>query len=194
MATNASTVRYASRSAVYGSNAYDIRHIKEFSPETKAPEKYPHRKPEANPVPRTAPMNAPKAAHRTAKKAQKAYGISLYAVVGFVFVAVMMVFVLLAYAKYSEVTNETVKLQTRLDELNSQERKLKIEYTNAFDVNDVERYATQVLGMSKPAEDQISTVSATAQDKAVVLKSSDDTPNKSESIVTFLASLVAYFK
>lgn len=194
MATNASTVRYASRSAVYGSNAYDIRRIREFSPEPKAPEKYPHRKPEAKPAPRTASMDAPKAAHKTAKKAQKAYGISLYAVVGFVFVAAMMVFVLLAHAKYSEVTNETVKLQARLDELNSQERKLKIEYTNAFDVNDVERYATQVLGMSKPAEDQISTVSATAQDKAVVLKSSEDSSTKSESIVTFLASLVAYFK
>lgn len=190
MAKNASTVRYASRSAVYGSNAYDMRRIREYYPEPKAPEKAPHKKPEAQPAARTAPKTAP----RTAKKAQKAYGISLYSVVGFVFVAVMMVFVLLAHVKYNEVTNETVKLQTRLDELNSQERKLKIEYTNAFDVNDVEQYATQVLGMSKPAEDQIKTVSATAQDKAVVLKSSDDSSKKTESMVTFLASLVAYFK
>lgn len=194
MATSASTGRYASRSAVYGSNAYDLSHVRGYSREPMAHEKAPVKKPEVKPTVRTAPQTAPQSAARTAHKAQKAYGISLYAVIGFVFVAAMMVFVLLAHVKYNEVTNETVKLQARLDELNSQERKLKIEYENAFDVNDVERYATQVLGMSKPAEDQISTVSATAQDKAIVMKSSDESSEKNESMVTFLASLVAYFK
>jgi len=63
-------------------------------------------------------------------------------VAGFVVVAVLMIFVLLAHVRYAEVTNETVKLQTKLTQLTEQERKLQIAYENAFDVNQVEQYAT----------------------------------------------------
>ena len=67
-------------------------------------------------------------------------------------------------------------------------------YQDAFDVNNVEQYATNVLGMTKPDESQISTVKSTANDKAVVVNSENDDKNNTESMVTFLASLVAYFK
>ncbi len=192
MATHSATVRYASRSAVSGSNAYDLSRIREYSHESAVPERVPVQKPTEKPVVKTAP----KAVERTApaRRTQKSYGISLFAVTGFVVVAVMMVFVLLAHVKYNEVTAETVQLQKTLDELAAQERMLKISYEDAFDVNNVEQYATDVLGMSKPDESQISTVNSLVYDKAVVVNPENDDTYVSESMVTFLASLVAYFK
>jgi outer membrane murein-binding lipoprotein Lpp len=63
--------------------------------------------------------------------------VSLFAVIGFIFVAVLMVFVLLAHAKYNEITTQTAELRARLDTLAEDERKLKIAYEDAFDVNKV---------------------------------------------------------
>jgi cell division protein FtsB len=131
---------------------------------------------------------------RTAKKQQKAYGLSLFAVAGFAFVAVMMVFMLLAHVKVSEITTESAALQTRLDELTEEERKLKISYEDAFDVNRVEEYATNVLGMSKPLDTQVATVATAVSDKAVVVDEPAPEDGGGLDMGTFLASLVAYFK
>jgi cell division protein FtsL len=199
MATHHSTVRYASRSAVSGSNAYDLARIRDYSAAPREIERVPVKMPETRPG--TAPVRTPKAAPgtetgtapRTRRKAQKSYGVSLYAAVGFLFAAVLMVFVLLAQVRYAEVTNDTVKLQKQMTQLTEDERKLRIAYEDAFDVNQVEQYATHQLGMSKPAESQLGTISASAQDKAVVSDTQDDGA-KGESMATFLASLIAYFK
>jgi cell division protein FtsL len=191
MATRSATVRYASRSAVSGSNAYDFSRIREYPNEPeRVPVKKPLEKPPVKAEPKPDRRTAPKAAHRT----RKAYGVSLFAITGFIIVAVMMVFVLLGHVRYNEVTAETVQLQTRLNELTQQERKLQIEYENTFDVFAVEQYATNVLGMSKPDESQVGTVLLTAEDKAVVVSSEEENPVETESMVTFLASLVSYFK
>ncbi|MEL4106017.1 hypothetical protein AAFA46_04140 [Oscillospiraceae bacterium WX1] len=196
MATQAATMRYASRAAVQGSSAYDLSRTrrpeannvrpKKPTPELERPESAPRR--------REHTQQAPSVAARPNAKNQKVYGISAFAVVGFAVAAVLMVFVLLAHVKYDEVTNETVQLQSQLSDLNEQERKLEIAYGNAFDVNTVEQYATHELGMSKPAQSQIGTVSVTAQDKAVVVSAPSDNSGKRESMLTFLLSLVAYFK
>jgi cell division protein FtsL len=187
MATRSATVRYASRSAVSGSNAYDFSRIREAACE---PERIPEIKPARQPAVKAEPKPVPKTAHR----AQKSYGVSLFAVTGFVVVAVMMVFVLLAHIRYNEITSDTVQLQSRLDELADQERKLMIDYEKAFDVNAVEQYATNVLGMSKLDESQVSIVQTTAYDEAVVVNPEKEETHASENMVTFLASLVSYFK
>ena len=191
MATRSATVRYASRSAVSGSNAYDFSRLGEYSRES---EKHPGAKPDRQPEVKkeTTPVSRPAA--KTAARVQKSYGVSLFAVTGFIVVAVMMVFVLLAHVRYNDISSETVRLQARLDELAETERKLMIEYEKAFDIIAVEQYATNVLGMSKPDESQISVVQTTAHDKAVVVSRVEDETHRPESIVSFLASLVSYFK
>ncbi len=191
MATRSATVRYASRSAVSGSNAYDLNRIRAYSAE---PERIPFTKPVRQPPVKAEPKPAQRTAPKPAHRAQKAYGVSLFAITGFIVVAVMMVFVLLAHVRYNEVTSETVRLQERLEELTEQERKLKIDYENTFDVFAVEQYATNVLGMTKPDESQMGSVQLTVSDKAVVVSAEDEETVVSESMVTFLVSLVSYFK
>lgn len=191
MATRSTTVKYASRSAVSGSNAYDFNRIRENAYEH---EKAPQTKPVQQPAVKAEPRNIKKPVRKTARQAQKSYGVSLFAVTGFIVVAVMMVFVLLAYVRYNDISIETVQLQSRLDELTEQERKLMIDYEKAFDVNAVEQYATNVLGMSKPDESQVSVVQTTTSDRAFIVNSEKEEAPVSESMVTFLASLVSYFK
>lgn len=190
MATKTATVRYASRGTVNGSNAYDLSRVREYYGDAPEIEKNPTKRPETPAVSRPAA----KPGSRTGRRAQKSYGLSLFAVTGFVVVAVMMVFVLLAHVKYDEVTNETGQLRTQLEALNEEERKLKIAYEDAFDVNEVEQYATKVLKMTKPTETQVVSVAATAEDKAVLVTAQQDNTNVTESMATFLASLVEYFK
>jgi cell division protein FtsL len=191
MATRSATVRYASRSAVSGSNAYDLSRIREYAPE---PERSPEKKPAERQPAKAEPKAVQKPVAMTAQRAQKSYGVSLFAITGFVVVAVMMVFVLLAHVRFNEVTSESVRLQARLDELGVQERKLKIDYENVFDVYAVEQYATNVLGMSKPSESQVGAVQSAVFDKAVIVSAENEETGESESMVTFLASLVSYFK
>ena len=203
MTTRITTITYASRGAVHGSNAYDLARVGSAAPAPSEYERVPAGRPEIRPMPSPkkapgntpgrAPVAAPKTAPRTTRKARRAYGISVYSALGFVVAAVLMIFVLLAYVRYTEVTNETSKLQTQLAQLNAQERKLKIAYENAFDVNQVERVATRQLGMSKPQENQIGNISATARDKVVVNGTQADS-RTGESMGTFLASLVSYFR
>ena len=111
MAAHSATVKYASRSAVSGSNAYDLSRISAYAQESAVPERLPVRKPLDKPAVHNEPKTIERPAPRTAPRTQKAYGISLFAMTGFVVVAVMMVFVLLAHVKYNEVTNQTVQLQ-----------------------------------------------------------------------------------
>jgi cell division protein FtsL len=185
MAARTDRVKYASRSAVYGSNAYDLGRVGDLPLRAPAPEDRPSPKPAQSPKARPAQQQV--------RKPQRYYGISLFAVTGFVVVAALMVFVVLAHVKFNEISAGTVELQERLDKLTEEERKLKIEYEDIFDVNEVEEYATNVLGMTKPSQDQIAAVSAEAQDKAVIVDDGDDGAGK-ENMASFLASLVAYFK
>jgi len=201
MAARTSNIRYASRSAVYGSNAYDLNRVgglKKAGSAAPAPseiQRTPAR-PADRPSPRREPSSAPKKAPspRSSRRAQRYYGVSLSAAVGFAVVAVLLVFVLLAQVKYAEVTSETVALQKTLDQLSEEERKLRIRYEQVFDVNQVAQYATNQLGMTRPVGSQMETISATAKDETVVADAKKRTPRQSENMATFLASLLSYFK
>ncbi len=182
MAAKSAKMKYASRTAVHGSNAYDLARVGDL-PARQAP---PAQKPAAKPQARPAPQKA--------RKAQRYYSVSLFAAAGFAVVAALMVFVVLAHLKFTEITAETVSLQQRMDQLTEEERKLKITYEDIFDVNEVEAYATNVLGMTKPQQNQIAAISTDNQDKAVIVKNSADEGVARENMASFLASLVAYFK
>lgn len=181
----AGNTRYASK-AVYGSSAYDYENQPFYGnavPE-QYPEQYPGERPGARPVERPAKV----------KKKQQTYGISIFAIMGFVLAAVMIVFVLLAYVRYNDVSYKTLELQEQLAQLNEDGKKLQIAYEDAFDVNEIERYATDILGMHKPVEAQIGKVNTTAPDKAVVVGSGDKEEGFISGFFSFIGSLMEYLK
>ncbi|HHT17296.1 MAG TPA: hypothetical protein GXZ77_06250 [Papillibacter sp.] len=181
--------RYAAK-AVSGTSALDPRYYSRYGTAAPAPQP---KLPKQAPPRRAKPKTAPKATPRVAPKQKRGYGVSLFAVFGFMAVAVMVVSVLLLQVRYEEVRSEAVTLQAELRELTELERRLRIEYENAFDVTRVEEYATNVLGMTKPAgPSRAGSISSPAQDKALVVMA-EELPEQS-GFSAFITSVLAYFK
>lgn len=179
---------YAAK-AVSGTSALDPRYYARYG--AAVPAEQP-RRPRQSPQRRPKPQAAPKPAPRVAPKEKRGHSVSLFAVFGFMTVAVMLVFVLLLQIRYEEVRSEAVQLQAQLQELTELERRLRIEYEDAFDVTRVEDYATNVLGMTKPAStSRAGTIQAPALDRAQVV--AENAPEQSR-LSAFISSVLAYFK
>ena len=96
------------------------------------------------------------------------------------------------------MTNETVRLEERIEELREEERKLTVKYEETFDITSVEAYAAGVLSMSKPDQSQIIELGLSAKDKAVVIADTGRTQNDAGTsvggLIQFFGTLAAYFK
>jgi len=135
---------------------------------------------------------------KTAARPREAYGFSLLSAAGAVVAAVLLVFTLLGYVNYTELTNETVRLEQRIEELREEERRLTVKYEETFDITSVEAYAANVLSMSKPDQSQIIELGLSAKDKAVVISDTGKTRSEAGSsvggLIQFFGTLAAYFK
>ena len=107
-------------------------------------------------------------APRPRKAVQTSYGLSAFAIVGYLAVAVVMIFVLMTYVQYTAAAAQAVEYRQRIETLSEEQRKLTILYEETFDLNEIEIYARTVLGMDDPKEAQLGVVSLNATDKAVI--------------------------
>ncbi|MCL2366581.1 MAG: cell division protein FtsL [Oscillospiraceae bacterium] len=96
-------------------------------------------------------------------------GVSLFAILGTVVVAVLMFLVILAQISYAQIAAENARLGAQLSALNEQHRRLEITFESVMDMNEVERYARDVLGMSRPSAGQTVIISGVGMDRAEVL-------------------------
>lgn len=132
---------------------------------------------------------------RPRRKPQQGYSISVFSIVGFIAVAIMAVLVLTAYVGYTDAAAETMRYKNRIEELSAQERKLTVAYEQTFDINEIENYARNVLGMDKPARDQVGSAATGSYDRAIVYSQSDSgTGSPVRGLLSFIASLTEYFK
>ncbi|MGI5936569.1 MAG: hypothetical protein ACOX7I_07195 [Oscillospiraceae bacterium] len=169
--------------AVYGSLAYDFNNPI-FFPETTLDE----------PVKAPAPPKTKtrqQAAARTVARTKQA--VAPFAIIGAACVAVLLVFTLFFRIQLTQVTDETVQLNEKLEELKAENAKLLIQYESAFNLNEIEDYAINVLGMQKPRSDQIYYVDSSAPDKAVVLQEEAKDNGLLERLEDFLALIGEYF-
>lgn len=135
---------------------------------------------------RTKPAHAP--VHR------RKQSIAPGAILGAAVAAVLIVCVLFAQVRLMSVTNGSVALTESIGQLQEENTKLRIAYESAFDLADIETYATTVLGMREPAEDQIIYIESSAADKAVVLQQGDKEQSLSEKLSGALSSMAEYFR
>lgn len=168
---------------VYGSLAYDLT-------TTSAEEFYQE---EIYEQQEAAP--APVVEERTRTNAMPVVKQSLAptAVVGFICAAVLIVFVLMAQIQLSQISNETANLQSSLSELTTERDKLLVAYESAFNLTEIEEYATGVLGMQKPRSDQVFYVDGSAPDRAVVLQSAEGEYGLLDRFSDMIASLGEFF-
>jgi len=148
-----------------------------------------------------APKEKPSAAKPRVRKLEKikaaankktAPGISVFAVLGTLFVAVLMVFVVLAQINFNETAGETARLNAHLSELTEKHRALELMFESAIDIKEVERFARDELGMSRPDTGQILVINTTPRDNAMVVGGNE--VRGVQGFGLFLRSLTEYFR
>ncbi len=181
---------YASHMAASGSVAYDLNraHGGIYAPPYDVPVERPAR-------PKVKPRTKVKTRTVVREHTKEAPGISVVSILGFMLAAALLVMSLLAHVQLTEVSAKTGEMQAQLAALKEEETQLVMAYENAFNLTEVESYATGVLGMSRASADQVVTLNMDKADKAVVLKQDKSSFGEEiKGLVPFVSSLMEYFK
>ena len=160
------------RGAVYGSLAYDTPYPEAGSEpeETEAVEQQPR--------------------HLAVSRAGQ--GIAPFSIIGILIAAFLFVTAMTARTRLLDLSTESAALQEEIAELETEQARLRIAYETSFNLADVESYATRVLGMQKPLEDQITYLDIAAPDRAVVVQEKNR-DGFVDRVSDFLVGLGAYF-
>lgn len=184
MAAEAKKIRYG-QNAVYGSLAYDFN-----NPALYPDEEY-GAAPDTQARPRPQEQVRVRTRARTAPRTKQ--GISPVAIAGVFVAAFLFVLGIMAQIQLLEVSDNSVALQRQLDELETEQTRLKIAYESAFNLTEIEEYAISELGMQKPRADQIYYIDTSSPDKAqVVAESSKD--SFADRVGDFISGLCEYFR
>lgn len=125
-------------------------------------------------------------------KGQTSYHVSLFAIVGYAVVVVLIVAMLMAYVNYTAAAAEMMKYKTKIETLEQENKKLTVAYERSFDMLELESYARGVLCMDKPVENQITNLTTETTDTAIVYDSGLGGESVLEEILTFFESLTEY--
>jgi cell division protein FtsL len=177
--------------AVDGTLAYDFSTPAVY-PQEEVYESPRRRKPQARPQTQTQDWIKEDQEQREQTYADRRQGTGLGVVpfLGAVAVVALVVMLLLAQIQLVNLSDTAVSLEAQIEELKTQRDKLTVEYETVFNLKDVEEYATGVLGMQEPRDDQIYYLTnVNAGDKAVVI-----TDETTDMFSLGLEDVVASFK
>lgn len=153
MAAAARNMRYHGKQAVNGSLAYDLdyavreRELRRAGEAPKAREK-------------AKVHEAPRVLLRARQYISPLALLSVTAIMG------LALLVLMNYVQLTRLSTETVKLQSQLEELETENTDLTARYQRMFDMASVKE-AAETAGMSKPSGTQMSRLDLSAGDSAV---------------------------
>ena len=169
--------------AVYGSLAYDFNNPELYREEYSVPQT-----PTAEPRTRTETRTGV----RTQTAVRTRQSIAPLSVVGVLAAAFLFVISITAQIQLFDVSSKSVELTSQLSTLEEEQSRLRIRYESAFNLTEIEEYATTQLGMQKPSADQIYYIDTSAPDKAVVIA---DQGSRSfvDRTADFLSGIRAYF-
>ena len=120
-------------------------------------------------------------------------GFSPLALIGALCAVILFVMTLLAQIRLVSISRSAVAMEEQIELLEAEQDKLTVEYETIFNLKDVEEYATGVLGMQEPLDDQIYYLTnVSSADKAVVI-TNDSTNMFALGLDDLLESIKAYF-
>lgn len=94
--------------------------------------------------------------------------------IGAIAAIVLILMVLMAQIQLLTISTQAASLENRITVLEDEHDKLTVQYETIFNLKDVEEYATSVLGMQEPREDQIYYISGVSSaDRAVMITNTD---------------------
>ncbi|MCD7948403.1 MAG: hypothetical protein LUG13_09015 [Oscillospiraceae bacterium] len=128
-------------------------------------------------------------------RVREAGKVSVFAVVGFLAIAMLAVVMLLAYSYLMEVSDNTVTLRNEMDSLKTEEAKLRAQYELAYDLSGIETSMTAAGTMVKPQAGQIFYVSVSEPDSMQYFE--QDTATGVQGVISSLETvwrnIVEYF-
>ena len=177
----AMTAEYASKTAAFGNVAYDLGRTTTY-PGWERPWEQEEERPKRRVKEREKVKARP-----VKKRADRAQGVSLFALIGFPLVAVMVVIMIMSYVQLTDVQSATAELEAQYVQLNADKKELLIAYESAFNLHEIEEYAVNELGMVKLSNEQIVSTSVERTDRAVILQ------EDAVQDTGFVAGVKAYF-
>lgn len=160
--------RRSSRYEVYGNVAYDP--VWEGGA-VAAPA--PERQEVLQPRPRVRPKERTMARPRV--QVREAGAVAPFAVVGFLAIGVMAVLLLMSCVQLTVLHDETVQLESQLEELEAEESKLLAQYELAYDLQAIEEEMLSTGAMVKPGSSQMVVLDLSEPDSVVVYDQSGGT-------------------
>lgn len=189
MAAAAVKTQYAQ--AMYGSAAYDLDRIPGYGePEVRelpTPEELARERLEK----RARERAQERARAQEAARAQT-FGVPLLAIVGGLAVAALLVLMLLGYVQLAAISGETSSMRSSISRLEEENEAIRIQYESTFDMDDIELYAINILGMYKPDANSQNNYTVIIGDRAQIL-AEDETAGMLARITGFFKSLTEYF-
>ncbi len=172
--------------AVYGSLAYDYGRAGAYREKVDRP------------VERQVIIPAPpriREQDATDVRVKTKQSVSPLAIIGYACAAIIIVFTLMAKIQLTAVTDTSAQLENQLSDLKTAQNRLLINYEKAFNLTEIEEYASTQLGMQRPRDEQVFYLESTVPDKAVILRGKDeDKLGFGERVFDALSSIAEYFR
>lgn len=181
----ASAIRYAA-SATYGSAAYDLTKLPGFG----LPQEETAAQPTQEELIRER-LSARAQARAMEKAKLQVFGVPLLAIIGGIVAAALLVTVLMGYVEMAAISGEITEARSSIAELSERNEALKIQYEMTFDMEAIETYAINILGLTKTAP-EANDCDIFLADRAEIL-AEDETAGLKARIKGFLSSIPEYF-
>ena len=155
----------------------------------------PRREEELRRAPRPKQREQVRRHERARVEVRKAGKVSLFAVVGFMAVAVFAVMLVASYAQLSVANDEMVALQRELSELQSQNTILTAQYEKVFDLATIQEAVGDT--MIRPTNDQVVYIDLSAPDTVTVYHDKGGDPGLRDllnGVHEVLDGIIEYFR
>lgn len=125
----------------------------------------------ARKLPQSYPQPQKKAVKKPATKQKFRWKLAIMSVVYF---ALIMV-VISRYAAINELEREISLAKTEFEQLQSQNISKKVDIQQSINIDEIEKTATEKLGMVKPGQNQIVNIQVVMEDEGDILKPREQT-------------------
>lgn len=134
-------------------------------------------------------------AYTVPKKRVKSSALPAKSVAGFaaflVFCSALLMVVVLRYATINELEKEILIAKETYETLYSENTTAKVQLQGSIDLNEIERIASEELGMVTPDQSQIVNIRVSVDNNAQVL-SGKTKKNAAESGESFMSTILSY--
>lgn len=130
-------------------------------------------------------------------RVREAGQVSPFAVVGFAAVAVFATLLIMSYVQLAQLSDSVVSLQNEMVTLQSEEAKLRAQYSLAYDLSDIEQNMTASGSMIRPQDSQICYVDLSESDCVEICSGSAPVKGVQgllESFKEICGEVVEYFR